>query len=77
MAIILLFHLPGCRFFKRYYYRYACARMRDCFPASVSYSRFVELMNLTLLPLLLYAQRFRQGRRTGISFILNFLESVP
>jgi hypothetical protein len=69
MAIILLFRLSGYRCFKWYYHRYACAQMRDYFPAPASYNRFVELMDLALLPLLLYAQGFRLGRCTGISFI--------
>jgi hypothetical protein len=69
MAIIVLFHLSGFRCFKRYYRRYVCKHMRGYFPAPVSYSRFVELMGYALLPLPLYTQGYRRGRRTGISFI--------
>jgi hypothetical protein len=69
MTIILLFQLSGYRCFKWYYQRHVCAQMRDYFPTPVSYNRFVELMNLALLPLFLYTQGFRLGRCTGISFI--------
>jgi hypothetical protein len=69
MAIILMFHLSGYRCFKWYYQKHICIYMRDYFPALVSYSRFVELTSLTVIPMLLYTQGFRRGRCTGISFI--------
>jgi hypothetical protein len=69
MTIILLFHLSDYRCFKRYYKDYVCVHMREYFPNPVSYNRFVELMSLALLPLLVYARIFRQGKCTGISFI--------
>jgi len=69
MAIILLFHLSGYRCFKWYYQGQACVYMRGYFPVTVSYNRFVELMSYALLPLLIYAQGFRRGKCTGISFI--------
>jgi len=69
MTIIVLFHLSGYRCFKWYYQSYVCVVMRDYFPETVSYNRFVELMSLALLPLLLYTQFFRRGRCTGIGFI--------
>ena len=69
MTIILLFHLSGYRCFKRYYREYVCVHMLDCFPAPVSYNRFVELMGYALLPLLVYTCGFRRGKCTGISFV--------
>jgi len=69
MTIILLFHLSGYRCFKWYYQGYVCVHMRDFFPETVSYNRFVELMGYALLPLLIYTQGFRRGKCTGISFI--------
>jgi hypothetical protein len=69
MTVILLFHLSGYRYFKGYYQRHVCIHMRGYFPAAASYNRFVELMSRALMPLLLYTQGFRRGRRTGISFI--------
>jgi len=69
MTIILLFHLSGYRCFKWYYQRCVCVHMREYFPATVSYNRFVELMGCALLPLLVYTQGFRRGRPDGVSFI--------
>jgi hypothetical protein len=69
MTIILLFHHSGYRCFKWYYKDYVCVHMRTYFPNPVSYNRFVELMSLSLLPLLVYTKLFRRGRCTGISFI--------
>lgn len=69
MTIILLFHHSGYRCFKWYYLRHVCVQMCEYFPALVSYNRFVELQSCALLPLLLYTQRFRCGKTTGISFI--------
>jgi len=69
MTITVLFHLSGYRCFKWYYQTQVCVHMRDYFPAPVSYNRFVELMGYALLPLLIYTQRFRRGKCTGISFI--------
>jgi hypothetical protein len=43
--------------------------MRNYFPGPASYNRLVELMGYALLPLLLYTQGFRRGKRAGISFI--------
>jgi hypothetical protein len=47
--------------------------MRDYFPNTVSYNRFVELMGHALLPLLIYTQVLRLGKSTGI----NFIDSSP
>jgi len=69
MAIVVLFHLSGYRYFKWYYQRHVRAQMRDYFPAQVSYNRFVELTGCAVFPLLLYTQGFRRGRPTGISCI--------
>ena len=69
MAIAILFQLSGYRCFKWYYNDYAVKHMGGYFPRLVSYNRFVELMGASLMPLALYAQRFRAGTATGISFI--------
>ena len=69
MTVTVLFHLSGCRCFKRYYQRHARVHLREYFPTPVSYSRFVELTRCALLPLLLYTQGFRRGKSAGIGFI--------
>jgi hypothetical protein len=69
MTIILFFQLSGYRCFKWYYQRHVCVYLKSYFPVPVSYNRFVELMQHSLLPLLVYTQGFRRGKPTGISFI--------
>ena len=69
MAIAILFQLSGYRCFKWYYNDYAAKHLGGYFPRLVSYNRFVELMGASLMPLALYAQRFRAGTVTGISHI--------
>ncbi|BAV94073.1 transposase [Ichthyobacterium seriolicida] len=39
------------------------------FPKTVSYNRFVELMQQNLLPLTLLLKTFCLGKCTGISFV--------
>ena len=68
MTIIIHFHQSRYRDFKSYYTRYVQKHLRGEFPNLVSYSRFVELMPLALLPLCLYLKT-RLGPVTGISFI--------
>ena len=69
LTIIILFHLSNYRNFKNYYLNYICAYFQKAFPDLVSYSRFVELMKGSFIPLLLYLKHKRCGKLTGISFI--------
>ena len=69
LTIIILFHLSGYRNFKNYYIKYISVYLRKAFPQLVSYSRFVELMKGSFIPLLLYLKTKRSGKLTGISFI--------
>ena len=68
MTIIIYFQMSHYRDFKSYYTQYVHKHLRGEFPNLVSYSRFVELMPLTLWPLCLYLKT-RFGPVTGISFI--------
>jgi hypothetical protein len=68
MTIIIHFHQSGYRTFKDYYVRHVCAHLRGEFPALVSYTRFVELMPQTLVPLMVYLQH-GFGACTGIAFV--------
>ena len=69
LTIIILFHLSNFRNFKNYYLNYICVYLKEAFPNLVSYSRFVELMKGSFIPLLLYLKNRRCGKLTGISFI--------
>ena len=68
MTIIIYFHRSRYRDFKAYYTRFVMTHLRSAFPNLVSYSRFVELMPMALLPLCLYLKT-RLGAVTGIAFI--------
>jgi hypothetical protein len=72
MTIIVWFQRSGFRTFKDFYLKEVCEHLRDEFPRLVSYSRFVELMPMALLPLCAYLQT-RKGQTAGIAFI----DSLP
>lgn len=68
MTIVILFHQSGYRTFKGFYTQYVCGYLRGEFPGLVSYSRFVELMPSTLIPLCAYLRQC-YGSCTGLSFV--------
>ena len=68
LTIIVFFHASHYRTFKQYYTEYVATHLRPYFPTLVSYSRFVELMPRTLVPLCGYLHT-RKGRCTGITFV--------
>jgi Transposase DDE domain len=72
MAILVLFHGLHYRTFKHFYLHHVCTHLRTDFPGLPSYSRFVELIPSTLIPLCGYLQT-RKGQPTGIQFI----DSLP
>ena len=69
MSIVVFFHLSGQRTFKWYYNNLICGFMKDCFPKRLSYNRFVELMQSSIVPLIVYIIGNRLGKCSGISFI--------
>jgi len=69
MSIVVFFHLSGQRTFKWYYNNLICGFMKDCFPKRLSYNRFVELMQSSIVPLTVYIMGNRLGKCSGISFI--------
>lgn len=68
MTIIIYWHNSGYRNFKAFYTKEVLVRLRNEFPNLVSYSRFVELMPYTVLPLFVYAKCLGAAC-TGKSFI--------
>ncbi len=68
MTILIWFHQSHYRDFKAFYTRYVQVHLRSEFPGLVSYTRFVEFMPSTVVPLCVYL-RYCQGNCTGISFI--------
>jgi len=69
MTITIYFHLSHYRTFKHYYNEYVKKQLKAYFPRLVSYNRFVELMQEALFPLIVYTQKARLGKCSGISFI--------
>jgi len=69
LTITVPFHLSGVRIFKHFYLGYVQEHLQEEFPNTVSYNRFVELMQSNILPLTLYMKTCCLGECTGISFI--------
>src|ERR1700733_137242 len=68
MTIQILFQMIGYRNFKTFYTRFLKLYWKHYFPQLPSYSRFVELISLALLPLTLFTQ-FKSGKKTDIYYI--------
>ena len=69
ITIYLLFHLSGFRCFKHFYIFYVQKHMKNEFPKTVSYNRFVELMQSAIMPMTIFAKTCCLGNCSGISFI--------
>lgn len=69
MTILISFHLGGFRNLKHYYLFYVKEHITEEFPRLVSYSRFVELQQQALLPLVIFLKMCRMGECTNISFV--------
>lgn len=69
MTITILFHLGGFRTFKHFYIYYVQKHMQEEFPQTVSYNRFTELMQKSLMPMTLFLKTCCLGKCTGISFV--------
>jgi transposase len=68
MTILIGFHQSAYRHFKAYYHEQVQAHWHGAFPGLVSYSRFIDWLPGTLLPLCAYL-RSCFGACTGISFL--------
>lgn len=69
ITIMILFHYGGFRNFKHFYMNYVQAHLTKEFPKTVSYNRFVELMQSAVFPLTIMSKTCCLGECTGISFI--------
>ncbi len=76
MTIVIYFHLMRYRDFKHYCLFHVCEHMQDDFPGLVSYNRFVELMQKTILPLAVYLKTRYMGKCSGNSRIYTFSANV-
>lgn len=69
MTILINFHQSHYRNFKAYYLEYVLPHLRSEFPGLVSYTRFVDYIPSTIIPLCAYFKSSCLGNCTGISFI--------
>ena len=69
ISILLLFQISGFKCFKHYYLFYVQKHMRNDFPRTVSYNRFVELSQSVVMPLTIFLKTCCSGSCTGISFV--------
>ncbi len=69
ITIMILFHSGGFKNMKHFYMFYVQKHQLDLFPHTVSYNRFVELMQAATLPMSVFMKTCCMGEGTGISFI--------
>jgi len=69
LTITVLSHTSDVRTFKHFYLFYVQKHLTNEFPQTVSYNRFVELMQSNMLPLIIFMKTCCFGKCTGISFI--------
>jgi len=75
MTIIIYFHYSGYRNFKSYYLNCIEGPLRPCFNALVSYNRFLELKQESVIPMGLFCKLLNSNACTGVSFVDSF--SLP
>ncbi len=68
ITIMTLFHFGSYRNFKHFYKNYVQVHLTNEFPQTVSYNRFVELMQKAIVPLTIMLKTCCLGSCTGISF---------
>jgi transposase len=71
LTITVHFHQSGYRNFKHYYQDYVCRQLRSDFPGLVSYTRFLELMSETTIPM--FALMMSLLAKPGIA---NYIDST-
>lgn len=69
VTIMIMFHSGGYRNMKHFYLYYIQKHRQDMFPETVSYNRFLELMQGATLPMTIFLKTCCMGDGTGISFI--------
>lgn len=69
ITIMVLFHYGAFKNMKHFYQYYVKQHLTKEFPSTVSYNRFVELMQSVALPMTLFLKSCCLGDCTGISYI--------
>ena len=68
MTIMVLFHRSEHRTFKYFYLLVIRGHLKSYFPHSVSYPRFVRLMEYALMPLVIFFSGLK-GQETGLYYV--------
>lgn len=69
ITIMVLFHTGGFKDMKHFYLFYVQKHMQADFPKTVSYNRFVELMQAALLPMTILLKSGCLGECSGITYV--------
>ena len=69
ICIMVLFHLSNFKDLKHFYLFYVKKHLVREFPETVSYNRFVELQQKSIIPMAIFLKTCCLGECTGISFI--------
>lgn len=69
ITILIYFHSSNARNLKHFYISHVCRHMKNYFPQTVSYNRFVELQKKSAVLMAIMLKTLCLGRCTGISFI--------
>ena len=69
ITLMVIFHSSGFRNMKHFYLFYVQKHQAHLFPHTVSYNRFVELMQAATLPMSIFLKTCCMGEGTGIAFI--------
>ena len=69
ITIMVLFHIGVFKNMKHFYTYFIKVHFSNHFPKTVSYNRFVELMQGAALPMTIFLKTCCMGECTGISFI--------
>jgi hypothetical protein len=76
VTIMILFHFGSFKNMKHFYEYFVKQHLKSEFPQTVSYNRFVELMQSVILPMTIFLKTCCLGNCTGISFIDSTSVSV-
>ncbi len=69
ITIMILFHFGSFKNMKHFYEYFVKQHLKSEFPQTVSYNRFVELMQSVILPMTMFLKTCCLGNCTGISFV--------
>jgi hypothetical protein len=69
ICIMVLFHGMNQKTMKHFYLNFVQKHLQEFFPNTVSYNRFVELMQQSALPMTIFLKLCCLGECTGISYV--------